>query len=244
MTPYKRIAKDALVNWNGLTEAEAMIIANIQPVEDLEKSVGALGSVTHAVEGIAREISLTEEEQKEFLDAVINGPVDSPIFEIVSKQAEGFTPEQELSVLEAIHDEWVIDNSNDKTFEKKVNKGQLRQYAPLELIGWNEAKSDLLFLNPILESIGVKIEEKTLSESYYEAVDDYLELMDINNKDDLEETLSSGRLYYPILPVELSSKLSEYIPVMTDQMIDNWKEKDKESYELFDSRSKDNSFNR
>ena len=47
----------------------------------------------------------------------------------------------------------------DKTFNKKCDRKQLRQYAPLELIGWNEVKSDLLFLNPILKSIDVNVND-------------------------------------------------------------------------------------
>ena len=243
MIPYKRIAKDALVNWNGLSEAEATIIASIQSVDTLEKQVYAMGSVTHAVEGLARELSLTEEEQKEFLDAVVNGPEDSPIFGKVSEKAEDFTPEQELSVLAFIHDEWVVSKSDEKTFNRKVEKNKLRQYAPSELIGFNEVESYLIFLEPVLKSVGVKIDKKDLIDTYHKSVTDYLETMGINNKDDLQGTLSSGRLYYPILPAELDSRLSEHIPEMTDQMINNWKEKDNESFEIFKSRSKDNSFN-
>ncbi len=243
MTPYREVAKNALMEWFQKPEAEAAIRANMGTVEGIDKKIDALGSVTAAVEGVSRELSLTEEEQKEFLDAVVNGPEDSPIFSKVSEKAGDFTPEQELSVLAFIHDKWVVSKSDETTFNEKVEKNKLRQYAPSELIGFNEVKSYLIFLEPVLKSVGVKIDKKDLIDTYHKSVTDYLETMGINNKDDLQETLSSGRLYYPILTAELDSRLSEHIPEMTDQMINNWKEKDNESFEIFKSRSKDNSFN-
>lgn len=39
--------------------------------------------------------------------------------------------------------EQLLKASIDKTYQKKVERGQLRQYAPLELIGWNEANFSL-----------------------------------------------------------------------------------------------------
>ena len=243
MTPYREVVKKALMEWFQKPEAEATIRANMGTVEGIDKKIDALDSVTAAVEGVSRELSLTEEEQKEFLDAVVNGPEDSPIFSKVSEKVEDFTPEQELSVLVYIHDKWVVSKSDETTFNEKVEKNKLRQYAPSELIGFNEVESYLIFLEPVLKSVGVKIDKKDLIDTYHKSVTDYLETMGINNKDDLQETLSSGRLYYPILPAELDSRLSEHIPEMTDQMINNWKEKDNESFEIFKSRSKDNSFN-
>ena len=135
MTPYREVVKKALMEWFQKPEAEATIRANMGTVEGIDKKIDALDSVTAAVEGVSRELSLTEEEQKEFLDAVVNGPEDSPIFSKVSETAEDFTPEQELSVLTFIHDNWVVSKSDETTFNEKVEKNKLRQYAPSELIG-------------------------------------------------------------------------------------------------------------
>ena len=116
-----------------------------------------------------------EEETTNFFEAVINGPENAEIFGVVREKMQGFSEEQKLEVLSTIHDGWVIDNSSEKTFNKKVDRQQLRQYAPLDLIGWNEVRSDLLFLNPILNSIGVQVNEATLEEAYHNRVSRYME---------------------------------------------------------------------
>ena len=172
MTPYQN-AKAALMNRNGLTEVESQVYA--------------MSSMEHATLGVANELGLGEEEKEQLWNAVINGPENAEIFSTVAQKANGFTNEQILNVLSTIHDGWVIDNSSDRTFQKKVDREQLRQYAPLELIGWNEVQSDLLFLNPILSSIGVSVNENQLSASYHERVAKYFEQ---NNIDDYVSLVS------------------------------------------------------
>ena len=144
-TPYQNVAKAALVNWNGLSEGEAEVKIQNESVKELEEQVGAMNSIKYAVIGIAKQAGLNETETTNFFEAVVNGPEDAEIFREVANKVQGFTNEQELDVLSIIHDGWVVDNSNEKTFNKKVDRQQLRQYAPIELIGWNEVESDLLF---------------------------------------------------------------------------------------------------
>ena len=150
-TPYQNVAKAALINWNGLSEDEAISKINNESISELESQVYAMSSMKYAVIGISKQIGLSEEETTKFFDAVINGPKNAEIFNTVKAKSKDFSEEKQLGVLSTIHDGWVIDNSNEKTFNKKCDRKQLRQYAPLELIGWNEVKSDLLFLNPILK---------------------------------------------------------------------------------------------
>ena len=173
-TPYQNVAKAALINWNGLSEDEAISKINNESISELESQVYAMSSMKYAVIGISKQIGLSEEETTKFFDAVINGPENAEIFNTVKAKSKDFSEEKQLGVLSTIHDGWVIDNSNEKTFNKKCDRKQLRQYAPLELIGWNEVKSDLLFLNPILKSIDVNVNEKNLEQSYHNRVANYI----------------------------------------------------------------------
>ena len=236
-TPYQNIAKSALMSWPPyLSEEEANTKIQTESVQQLEGQVFAMGSVKHAVIGIAKVIGLSEEETTRFFDAVINGPEDAEIFGIVKEKAQNFSEEQKLEVLSSIHDGWVVDNSSEKTFNKKVDRQQLRQYAPLDLIGWNEVKSDLLFLKPIFAAIGVEINEETLAQAYHTRVANYMEKMKINGQDDLTSLVKQGRAYYPSLPEELEIRLLPLSEIVSSQIIQNWKSEDKETAQIIATR--------
>ena len=179
-----------------------------------------------------------KKKQQSFFDAVINGPENAEIFNTVKAKSKDFSEEKQLGVLSTIHDGWVIDNSNEKTFNKKCDRKQLRQYAPLELIGWNEVKSDLLFLNPILKSIDVNVNEKNLEQSYHNRVANYMNQMQINNQEDLTNLVKQGKDYYPILPEELERKLKLMSHIVSEQIEQNWNEKDSETSQIFNERKK------
>ena len=235
-TPYQNVAKAALINWNGLSEEEASIKIQSESVQELEGQVYAMGSMKYAVVGISKQIGLSEEETIKFFDAVINGPENADIFGIVRNKMQGFSEEQKLGVLNTIHDGWVVDNSSEKTFNKKVDRQQLRQYAPLELIGWNEVRSDLLFLNPVLESVGVQVDEEVLSQAYHTRVENYMDEMKINSQDDLTSLVQQGRNYYPVLPKDLEVRLLPMSEIVSGQMIQNWNAKDPETAQIIATR--------
>lgn len=237
-TPYQNVAKAALINWNGLSEEEAISKINNESISELESQVYAMSSMKYAVIGISKQIGLSEEETTKFFDAVINGPENAEIFNIVKAKSKDFSEEKRLGVLSTIHDGWVIDNSNEKTFNKKCDRKQLRQYAPLELIGWNEVKSDLLFLNPILKSIDVNVNEKKLEQSYHNRVANYMDQMQINSQEDLTNLVKQGKDYYPILPEELERKLILMSDIVSEQIEQNWNEKDLETSQIFNKRQK------
>lgn len=225
-TPYQNVAKSALMNWNGLTEEEATKKIQTESVDELEGQVYAMDSIKFAIVGIAKQINLSEEETIKFFEAAVRGPENDEIFQVVSQKMQGFTEEQKLGVLETIHDGWVVNNSSEKTFNKKMDRGQLRQYAPLELIGWNEVRSDLLFLSPVLSSVGVMVDESVLSKAYHETVANYLKEKSISSQNDLTELVRQGRQYYPILPESLEAKLLPYSELVSSQLMQNWINKD------------------
>jgi len=241
-TTYQKIAKAALINWNGLSEEEATIKIQTESVQELEKQVNAMNSIKYAVIGIATQISLTNDETTNFFDAIINGPENAEIFNSIKQKIQTFTEEQKLNVLSTIHDGWVIKYSDKETFNKKVNKQQLRQYAPLDLIGWNEVKSDLLFLKPILETIRIQVNEETLQDVYHTRVSNYMEKYQINSQEDLNALIKQGKNYYPILPKELEERLQPMSHTVSEQIIHNWNTKDKKSAELFTKRQQTHKF--
>lgn len=235
-TPYQNIARAALMNWNGLSAEEANYKIQNETVEQLENQIGALPTIEYCVLAISELANLTDEETISFHRAIVNGPENSEIFNIVSEKTKNFTDELKLDALSIIHDGWVINNSNEKTFNKKVERQQLRQYTPLELIGWNEVKSDLLFLNPILNSIGVNTSEKELELSYYNRVIKYMDKNNINNQNDLLNLISKGKEYYSILPDDLNMRLLPMSNDISEQVIQNWFNKNPEVFQIFESR--------
>lgn len=236
-TPYQNVAKAALMQWPPYySEEEANAKIQTESVQELESQVYAMDSMKYAVVGIAKQVGLNEEETTNFFEAVINGPENAEIFVIVREKMQGFSEEQKLEVLATIHDGWVVGNSSEKTFNKKVDRQQLRQYAPLDLIGWNEVRNDLLFLTPILAAVGVQIDEATLAQAYHTRVANYMEKMKINSPDDLTALVQQGRDYYPILPEELEARLLTMSEIVSGQMIQNWNAKDPETAQIFATR--------
>ena len=231
-SPYREIAKDALVNWNGLSEEEATSKSQKETIRELDGQVYALTSVEYAITGIAKQLNLRGTKVMELVAAVVNGPMDSAIFSEVAEKAKRLTESQKLEILETIHDGWVVNNSDENTFNKKVEREQLRQYAPSKLIGWNEVKSDLIFLTPILKAIGQDVNEEKLEEVYHNKVADYLK-DNIKDDNDLKRLVGSGKSYYPILPDELNNKLLSQTDIVTEQIINNWNEKDPKTAEIF-----------
>ena len=236
-TPYQNVAKAALMNWPpNYSEQEANAIIQTKTVQELEEQIGAMPSMKSAVRGISNQIGLNEEEKSAFYEAVINGPENAEIIGIVSEKIKGFSEEQTLNVLTTIHDIWVLNNANEKTFNKKLSQDKLRQYAPLELIGWNEVLSDLLFLKPILTAVGVQVDEQALAQAYHTRTANYMEEMNINSYEDLTALVQQGRKYYPVLSEELETRLLPLSETISHQIIDNWKGKDTETAQIFANR--------
>ncbi len=227
MTPYREVAKAALINWNGLSEEDATKIASTESVENLEGQVWAMSSVKSAAQRLGYDLLLNDEEAKEFENAVINGPENAPIFEVASKRAEQVALKETLALrsLSHIHDNWVRDNSSEKAFEKKKDREQLRQYLPLELIGFNEVKSDLLFLNPVLNSVGLSIDENKLQEVYNGMVEDYLR----KNGTDIKKVIEQ----YPALSEEMRERLIPLANEVMQQVQANWDKNDEQSLSTF-----------
>lgn len=111
-TVMGKITKDALMNWNGLTEEEAeRKVQEFGTAENARDSV-TYGSELAAIDGIAKVVELSDEEKEALTEAIYTqGTVPE---EIAMKMREKFSSDKSavISVLSDIHDNWVRDNGN------------------------------------------------------------------------------------------------------------------------------------
>lgn len=210
---YGKVAKEALMNWNGLTEEQANEELK-KPFSEVDGQVWAQGSMNSALESIKRiaekkGLGITDEEMEEFKNAVYHEGEDAEIFKTIREKTENGIEENDVvTILSDIHDQWVKDNP-----KKFLQEGRNRQYQhmPIELIGWKESTSDLLFVKPILESMGKSINEQDLEQAYNDRVKTFLDEKGINSLEQLEQAISKGKDFYPALQgqEEISEKLAE-----------------------------------
>lgn len=225
LTVYKQIARDALMSWNGLSEEEATKKVEKSSNEELEQQVYAEGSIDYAIKGFqkySQEYSqeylknkhgygepITEHDVELFKEVVMTGKYrygDTKDFYEIMRTKMGLNLDRTdaekmvLSVLSTIHDGWVKDNQ-----KKFFARDKKYQHMPIELIGWKEAKSDLLFLKPMLEEMHIMefypylSTEKDLESAYNERVQAFLEEKGITDVSELSEQISKGAEFYPAL---------------------------------------------
>lgn len=65
-----------------------------------------------------------------------------------------------------------------------------------------------------------------------------MDQMQINNQEDLTNLVKQGKDYYPILPEELERKLKLMSHIVSEQIEQNWNEKDLETSQIFNKRKK------
>lgn len=215
LTIYKQIARDALMSWNGLSEEEATKKVQESSNEELEAQVYAEGSIDYALQGLQKYSSevtnnhgLHDAEIKALKELIMTGQYQGHTFGAFRDSflgKLGFADDinidnsnnMVLSVLSTIHDGWVKDNQ-----KKFMARDKKYQHMPIELIGWKEAKSDLLFLKPILSALSGTIAlytDRYLEEHYNKRVQAFLEEKGITNVSELTEQISRGAEFYPAL---------------------------------------------
>jgi len=204
--PYYKIARDSLLSWNkDLTEEQVQELIENSSIAELEDRVGAKNSIKYAIQGIVD--SLLDEELISVSEArYYFSDLASNIFE--GKESERIDHIREyldrmeykddfmVWTLSKVHDGWVKDYQN-KFFQK--GRDRQFQHLPTELIGWKEAKSDLVFVKPIFEKLGITVDEKQLEGAYNERVAEFLGRKKINSTESLKEAISKGDKFYPAL---------------------------------------------
>ena len=221
LTVYKQIARDALMSWNGLSEEEATKKVQESSNEELEQQVYAEGSIDYAIKGFQKYSQeylknkhgygepITDHDVELFKEVVMTGKYrygSVQDFYDIMRNKMGIDLDRSnvenmvLSVLSTIHDGWVKDNQ-----KKFFARDKKYQHMPIELIGWKEAKSDLLFLKPMLEEMHIMefypylSTEEDLESAYNKRVQAFLEENGITDVSKLSEQISKGAEFYPAL---------------------------------------------
>jgi len=186
-----KIAKIAAQRWE---QAEPTTLEEAKKITDC--------SEISAAKGIVSVLGLNPELEPKLLDDIYNKESISP--EIASQISAGYISNIDafgsgassiINILSVIHDEWVK-RFPDKFLQEGRNKEY--QFTPLMLLSWEEAKSDLVFLKPILESAGININEKDI-EAQFEVMQK--EFLIDNNLTSHESIVSaiSDKKFYPAL---------------------------------------------
>ena len=94
--PYYKVAKEALIKWNGLTEGEADKVISEQTISEIEGQVYAKGSLEYAAEGMMRAIGFNKIDKKgeyksELLDFIYKG-TPSRIIDFISQPLHDSRP--------------------------------------------------------------------------------------------------------------------------------------------------------
>ena len=221
LTIYKQIARDALMSWNGLSEEEATKKVQESSNEELEQQVYAEGSIDYAIKGFQKYSQeylknkhgygepITDHDVELFKEVVMTGKYrygSVQDFYDIMRNKMGIDLDRSnvenmvLSVLSTIHDGWVKDNQ-----KKFFARDKKYQHMPIELIGWKEAKSDLLFLKPMLEEMHIMefypylSTEEDLESAYNKRVQAFLEENGITDVSKLSERISKEAEFYPAL---------------------------------------------
>ena len=188
-----KIAKTAAQNW-GQDEPQT-----------LEDAKGITwGSEVSSIQGIVKVLGLPPEmEEKMIKDVYESDSISPEVAKEIQSRIVGITgtiSPNIVKMLSTVHDEWVRNNPNN--FMKETEKGRRKkeyQFVPLELLSWKEAKSDLLFLKPILEASGIEVDEKAVEQQFEVAQKEFLAEHKILSKESLRERLKSGSEFYPAL---------------------------------------------
>lgn len=209
--PYYQVAKQVLMDRNGLPEEEAEKIVSTQTFDKIESQVYAKGSMDYVVEGIKLSLGLSDKEAEELSTFAYYGGKNKTIdllrennemahrlVSITNGQSiitnNSLTNELIMDTLFHVHDGWVQDNM--KEFNAREKK---HQHMPSELIGWKEAKADLLFVRPIFEAAGIEVNEEELEQVYNRRVKDFFLDRKIVTARNLSDSITQGEYFYPAL---------------------------------------------
>lgn len=227
LVPYRIIAKNALMSWNGLSEEEAQKIIETSTFDELESQVYAKGSVTYAVEAVCNFLGHNSELKDLLLHATLGDKQGKSTRLSIPNSFKMFGQDlieanfSVLDILSCVHDGWVKDNA--KKFNKEGREGKKYQHLPIEMIGWKEAKADLLFVEPILDAMGIKVNENELEEEYNKRVVKYFNekgLVDESGikKSAVTKLIVKGKDFYAPLTEVNSVKNNEEAEFMTSQV--------------------------
>lgn len=214
--PYYQVAKKALMNWNGLNEEEANKLIENSSFEEIEAQIGASNSMIAASKLIGEKFELTEEETVEFINEILGKKDSRDIIKKIELKMNEDNKQEIINIndltfdlIESVHDDWCKQNAGI-FFTKKADRQQQYQYLPIELIGFNEAKSDLLFIEPILNSFTSSEDVQNVQEKYNEEVKRLLIKIKGDSplsKEELEKAISKNKIGYENWSTEIQEAM-------------------------------------
>lgn len=211
MTAFQNIILNSLIKWHNYSYDDALSF-----VTSSNFKTDHVYSVDSAIEGLCIYMSF---EKNSLVNHVYNGDlIDTSV---LANYTTSELYEKIYNVLSYVHTSWINNNLDDEIYQNKLLNGKLRQYVPFELIGFNEVKSDLVFLEPIMNSLGVNINLPLLERIYHTHMNEFIDSLEINNPDDLENYFFSNSFI---------DKLNSHHKEITKQIIDNWEKEDYKSY--------------
>ena len=176
---YLEIAKNCLDNWYAdMPEEEKSALLKRADFDELESYIGARESIEAAIRGFndgCRMACLPDYfylMPEEFMEeAIISDQVsarwqkhlDEISYSVLFKD-QYYLCKAVVFALDRIHNTWVKNNVS-KFFDEN-RKEKRFMFMPLPVIGWKEARKDLLFLMPILEAVGFNLKEEWIEETY------------------------------------------------------------------------------
>ena len=239
LTPYRKVAMDALINWNGMNESDALKIVTTESFDELDSRCYAESSVSCAALKLAQILGLSDNGCAEFVDVVLaKDHVEIEEYDKLhySRAQKAWRDRVKndnyeiLNILSEIHDKWVEGNASK--FNKEGREGKRYQHLPIELIGWKEAKADLLFVKPVLNAIGVEVNEEKLQTEFNRHCAEYIVAHNIDSHEKLEEhILNIGKTYHSVTESNTTND-AEIAKQIADQVVARLPEtKVKENFE-------------
>lgn len=167
---YKEVAASALKNWYGKTDEDVQHIfstmSNIQIEKHEKHGTWATESMIAGIKTYAKEVECSEIintptsklcemilNEDPFLTIVLEKATKQKLQDLAPEDIRQFKQKLYVDCLEAVHDQWAV--SNVKKFFMEDREDRQYMHLPLELIGWKEIKKDLLFLEPIINAVGL-----------------------------------------------------------------------------------------
>ncbi len=218
MTVLQKIGKCCFMKWDGLSESEATKKVKESSIEELEKRIGSLVKATidgfkiasnkYLQSNLMSSSIFTEYEERVLDEIIKTGNYsfgDKEAFYNRIKKSMGLFHEESnsekyvkdvsnmiITVLTSIHDRWVIDNH-----EKFFQRNKKYQHMPIELIGWEEAELDYIFLKPLLEEMNLldSVKDQDIIDAYNKQVEKFIYMYDITDVKKLKELISRGNKY-------------------------------------------------
>ena len=205
-TPYYQTALQVLTRWFNFSLQDATELVKTLPFDALEEQIGAKDSIEHAIDylnkynsdfynpdlpGQVLEINGLPSFKAKLSEFVYEGKGNVPFMPLL---ALNDPTSLIMDTLFAVHDGWVKDHP--EMFSAREKK---HQHLPSELIGWKEVTSDLIFVKPIFEALGINVDEKELEKTYNQRVTEFFIKNGIRSVDDLVTLISGGEGFYPQL---------------------------------------------